>query len=135
MSAVQSRVRGIQRLHTAGLSYKTIATELRCSDTTIAEALHSTDFEFSPIKHDRKKIITPEISHYIKILLLIDSLLTNDQVKAKVQERWPHLEVSCNTIRDVRANLVFKFQPPMIKQDLSPGQRSSAKQARVGDAI
>jgi hypothetical protein len=38
------------------------------------------------MKSGRKKIITPEISRDIEMLSLMDSLLTNDQIKAKVQE-------------------------------------------------
>jgi hypothetical protein len=87
MGTAQSRVRGIQRLHTVELSYKTIATELKCSFTTIAEALHLTDSESPRIKHGRKKIITPEISRSIETLSLMDSTLANNQIKAKVQER------------------------------------------------
>jgi hypothetical protein len=119
MGAAQSRVRGIQRLHTVGLSDKTIATELKCSYTTIAEAANSTGSESPHIKFGRKKIITPGISCYMETLSLMDLFLTNDQIKAKVQERWPDLEVSCNTIREAQVNLGFKFRPPMIKRPVT----------------
>jgi hypothetical protein len=109
MLATQSRVQRIQRLHTAGLRDKTIATELKCSYTIIDEVLHSTDSESPPIQRGRKKIIRPEISHYIDTLSLMDSILTSDQIKAKVQERWPDIEVSRNTIRDAWVDLGFKF--------------------------
>jgi hypothetical protein len=78
MGGAQSRVRGIQRLHTAGLSYKTIATDLKCSYPIIAVALHSTDSESPPMKRGRKKIITPEISRCIERLSLMDLLLADD---------------------------------------------------------
>jgi transposase len=86
MGAAQFRVQGIQRLHMAGLSYKTIASELKCSYKTIAEALHSTDSESLPIERGPKKITRPKISRYIEMLSLMDSLLTNDQINAKAQE-------------------------------------------------
>jgi hypothetical protein len=128
MGAAQSRVRGIQRLHAAELRSKTIATERKCSYTTIAEALHSTDSKSPPVKRRRKKIIVPEISRCIETLSLMDSPLTNNQIKTKIQERRPDLEVSRNTIRDAWVNLGFKFRPPMIKQNLSPGQRFQCHQ-------
>jgi hypothetical protein len=53
----------------------------------------------------------------------MNSLVTNDQIKTKVQERWPDLEISRNTIRDAQVNLGFKFRPPMIIQDVLPEQR------------
>jgi hypothetical protein len=101
MGAAQSRVRGIQHLHTAALSSKTIATELKYSSTTIAEALYSTDSESPPVKRDLEKTITSEISPYIEILSLMDSLLTNDRktslklksVKLSVALVWSNDEI------------------------------------------
>jgi hypothetical protein len=98
----------------AELISKTITTELKYSYTTVAEALDSTDSESPPIKRDEKKIITPEISRSIETLSLMDSLLTNDQIKVNVRGRWLDLEVSRNTIRDARLSLGFKFRPPMV---------------------
>jgi hypothetical protein len=53
----------------------------------------------------------------------MDSLLTNDQINAKVQERCPDLKISRNTIRDAWVNFGLKFRSPMIKQDFSREQR------------
>jgi hypothetical protein len=53
----------------------------------------------------------------------MNSLLANDQIKAKVQERCPDLEVSRSTIRDVRVSFGFKCRPPIIKQDRLPEQK------------
>jgi hypothetical protein len=124
----QSRARGIQGLHTAGLRYKTTATELKCSNMTFVIAIHSTDSESPAIKRGQTKMLMPDISYYIETLSLMDSLLTNDQIKAKVQERWPNPEVSCNMIREARMNLGFKFRSPMIKPDLSPEHRFQCHQ-------
>jgi hypothetical protein len=89
----------------------------------MAEVLHSTDSESSPIKRGPKKIIANEISLYIETLWLMVLFLMNDRIKAKVQGWWPGLEVSHNTIRDARVNLGFRFRPAMIKRDFSPEQR------------
>jgi hypothetical protein len=43
----------------------------------------------------RKNIITPEISHHVETLSLMDALLTNVQIKAKVQQRGLTSEHDC----------------------------------------
>jgi hypothetical protein len=50
----------------------------------------------------------------------MDAHLSNAQIKAKVEERWPDLKDGKTSICDARSNLGFKFRPPMIKQKLSP---------------
>jgi hypothetical protein len=91
MGASQFCVQGIQCLHRAGLSYKTITTELKYRYATIAEARHSTDSESPRIKRGGKKIITPKISHYIEMLSLMNLLLANDQIKVQEHRLSSHL--------------------------------------------
>jgi hypothetical protein len=50
----------------------------------------------------------------------MDTPVSSAQTRAKVQEWWPDLKVEKTTIR---SNLGFKFQSPMLKQDLSPEHR------------
>jgi hypothetical protein len=50
----------------------------------------------------------------------MDALLMNIQIKAKVPKQWPDVKVSMTAIPDARMSPGLKFQPPMIKHDLSP---------------
>jgi hypothetical protein len=92
MGNSQSRAQGMKRPHAAGASYRDIARTLQCSHTTIADAIHS-DVPPSPaIKRSRRRVITPEVSCYIETLSLMDACLSNVQIKAKVEVRWPNLK-------------------------------------------
>jgi hypothetical protein len=119
----QSRAQGIKRLHASGASHRDITWTLQCSHTTNADAIHFGMPSSPAIKRGRRLVITPEVSRYIETLPLMDARLSNSQIKAKVEERWPDLKVGKTSSRDARSNLGFKFRPPMIKQELSPEQR------------
>jgi hypothetical protein len=53
----------------------------------------------------------------------MDTRLTNMQIKATVQERWPYVRASATAIRDGRVVLGLRFGLPMIRQDLLQDQR------------
>jgi hypothetical protein len=132
MGNSHSRTQGIQRLHTSSATYRVIAVSFQCSHTAIARAIHSDIPSYPAIKRGRKKLITPEISRLGETLSLMDVLLSNAQIKAKVQERWPDLKIGKTSIRHPQSNHGFKFRLPMIKEHLLPEQRFQRHQFRLG---
>jgi hypothetical protein len=112
MGNTRPRTQGIQRLYESGASYRAIARSFQCIHTTMAHAIHSDMAPFPAISQGQKKLITREISRYIEILSMMDAILSNAQITAKVQERWADLKIGKTAIHGARS-----------KQDLPPEQR------------
>jgi hypothetical protein len=92
----------MQDLHTKGASRQSIAMEPKCCDTMITNVFDANIAPPCCTKRGRKTTITGEIPGYIETLCLLDALLTNTQIKDRLQEPWSDVKVGTNTIPDAR---------------------------------